>query len=47
MHSAAAERTDSLDKSLTDDVIDLVLRGMWRGVPEARYRPWSTPGSPW
>lgn len=39
MHSAAAERTDSLDKSLTDDVIDLVLRGMWRGVPEARYRP--------
>ncbi|WP_217238121.1 hypothetical protein [Streptomyces sp. AC555_RSS877] len=39
MHSAAAERTDTLDKSLTDAVIDLVLRGMWRGVPEDRYRP--------
>ncbi|MEV0637462.1 hypothetical protein AB0I77_21395 [Streptomyces sp. NPDC050619] len=39
MHSAAAERTDALDKTLTDAVIDLVLRGMWRGVPEAQYRP--------
>jgi len=38
MHPAA-ERTDTLDKSLTDAVIDLVLRGMWRGVPESQYRP--------
>ncbi|MDH6626160.1 hypothetical protein M2271_003977 [Streptomyces sp. LBL] len=39
MHSAAAERTDALDKSLTDAVIDLVLRGMWRGAPESEYHP--------
>ncbi|MEU0070096.1 hypothetical protein ABZ027_11215 [Streptomyces sp. NPDC006332] len=39
MHSAAAERTDALDHSLTDAVVDLVLRGMWRGEPESRYRP--------
>ncbi|WP_405622755.1 hypothetical protein [Streptomyces sp. NBC_00076] len=39
MHPAAAERTDTFDHSLTDAVVDLVLRGMWRGEPEARYRP--------
>ncbi|MFF0156576.1 hypothetical protein ACFYRY_03370 [Streptomyces sp. NPDC005263] len=39
MHSAAAERTDALDHSLTDAVVDLVLRGMWRGEPESRYHP--------
>ncbi|MFI6935355.1 hypothetical protein [Streptomyces sp. NPDC050287] len=39
MHSAAAERTDTLDTSLTHAVIDLVLRGMWRGAPESEYRP--------
>jgi hypothetical protein len=39
MHSAAAERTGTLDTSLTDSVIDLVLRGMWRGRPQSEYRP--------
>ncbi|WP_406163284.1 hypothetical protein OG806_45640 [Streptomyces sp. NBC_00882] len=39
MHSAAAERTDTLDPSLADAVIDLVLRGMWRGTQESVHRP--------
>ncbi|MDQ1065312.1 hypothetical protein [Streptomyces canus] len=39
MHSAAVERTDTIDPSLADAVIDLVLRGMWRGTPESVHRP--------
>ena len=39
MHSAAAERTDTIDPSLADAVIDLVLRGMWRGTQESVHRP--------
>ncbi|WP_069760241.1 hypothetical protein [Streptomyces sp. LUP47B] len=39
MHSAAAERTDTIDPSLADAVIDLVLRGMWRGTQESAHRP--------
>ncbi|GGR36383.1 hypothetical protein GCM10010251_60920 [Streptomyces aurantiogriseus] len=31
--------TDALDESLTEAVVDLVLRGMWRGRPESEYRP--------
>ncbi|KDN77309.1 hypothetical protein ABZ568_28310 [Streptomyces olindensis] len=30
--------TDALDEPLTEAVVDLVLRGMWRGRPEAEYR---------
>ncbi len=39
MHSAAVERTDTLDRTLSEAVIDLVLRGMWRGTPESEHRP--------
>lgn len=39
MHSAAVERTDTIDPSLADAVIDLVLRGMWRGTQESVQRP--------
>jgi hypothetical protein len=39
MHSAAVERTDTVDTSLADAVIDLVLRGMWRGTQESVHRP--------
>ncbi|MFJ9097270.1 hypothetical protein ACIRJM_01950 [Streptomyces sp. NPDC102405] len=39
MHSAAAERTDTIAPSLADAVIDLVLRGMWRGTQESVHRP--------
>lgn len=39
MHSAAVERTDTIDPSLADAVIDLVLRGMWRGTQESVHRP--------
>ncbi|MGW2642293.1 hypothetical protein [Streptomyces sp. NPDC001348] len=37
MQSAATAGTDALDESLTDAVVDLVLRGMWRGRPESEY----------
>ncbi|WP_326660386.1 hypothetical protein [Streptomyces canus] len=33
------ERTDTIDPSLADAVIDLVLRGMWRGTQESVHRP--------
>ncbi|WP_225858765.1 hypothetical protein [Streptomyces albicerus] len=39
MQSAAVGRTDALDETLTEAVVDLVLRGMWRGRPEADHRP--------
>lgn len=39
MHSAAVERTDTIDPSLAAAVIDLVLRGMWRGTQESVHRP--------
>ncbi|WP_329212978.1 hypothetical protein OG352_00145 [Streptomyces sp. NBC_01485] len=39
MHSAAVERTDTVDSSLADAVIDLALRGMWRGTQESVHRP--------
>ncbi len=39
MHSAAAERTDTIAPAFADAVIDLVLRGMWRGTQESVHRP--------
>ncbi|GAB2971222.1 hypothetical protein GCM10023080_038760 [Streptomyces pseudoechinosporeus] len=39
MQSAAVGRTDALDENLTEAVVDLVLRGMWRGRPESDHRP--------
>ncbi|WP_328979918.1 hypothetical protein [Streptomyces canus] len=33
------ERTDTIDPSLADAVIDLVLRGMWRGTQESVHQP--------
>ncbi|MER5176992.1 hypothetical protein ABT009_01185 [Streptomyces sp. NPDC002896] len=39
MQSAAVERTDALDESLTEAVVDLVLRGMWRGKEASEQRP--------
>ncbi|MGP4043123.1 hypothetical protein [Streptomyces sp. 2A115] len=39
MQSAAVGPTDALDETLTEAVVDLVLRGMWRGRPESDHRP--------
>jgi hypothetical protein len=39
MHSPAVDLPDAPDETLTAAVVDLVLRGMWRGRPEAEYRP--------
>jgi len=39
MQSAAVGRADALDETLTEAVVDLVLRGMWRGRPESDHRP--------
>lgn len=44
MQSAAMAGTDALDETLTDAVVDLVLRGMWRGRPESEYRPLADAG---
>ncbi|MFJ9903456.1 hypothetical protein ACIRVK_11225 [Streptomyces sp. NPDC101152] len=44
MRSAAVAGTDGLDETLTDAVVDLVLRGMWRGRPESEYRPLADAG---
>ncbi|MCP2242386.1 hypothetical protein [Lentzea aerocolonigenes] len=39
MHSAAVDLPDSPDDALAEAVVDLVLRGMWRGRPESEHRP--------
>ncbi|MEV0225645.1 hypothetical protein [Streptomyces sp. NPDC050704] len=39
MQSASVGRADALDEALTEAVVDLVLRGMWRGRPESDHRP--------
>jgi hypothetical protein len=39
MQSAAVDLPDALDDPLTEAVVDLVLRGMWRGRPESEHRP--------
>lgn len=39
MQSAAVNLPDASDESLTEAVVDLVLRGMWRGRPESEHRP--------
>jgi hypothetical protein len=44
MHSPAVDLPDAPDETLTDAVVDLVLRGMWRGRPEAEYRPLTDAG---
>lgn len=44
MQPAAVTGTDALDETLTEAVVDLVLRGMWRGRPESEYRPLADAG---
>ncbi|CAM5691416.1 hypothetical protein [Streptomyces griseorubiginosus] len=39
MQSAAVGLPDASDDPLTEAVVDLVLRGMWRGRPESEHRP--------
>ncbi|MFF4799078.1 hypothetical protein ACFY1U_11770 [Streptomyces sp. NPDC001351] len=39
MQSAAVDLPDASDEPLTEAVVDLVLRGMWRGRPESEHRP--------
>ncbi len=39
MQSAAVDLPDAFDETLTEGVLDLVLRGMWRGRPESEHRP--------
>ncbi|CAM5400286.1 hypothetical protein [Streptomyces purpurascens] len=39
MPSAAVNLPDASDEPLTEAVVDLVLRGMWRGRPESEHRP--------
>lgn len=39
MQSAAVDLPDASDELLTEAVVDLVLRGMWRGRPESEHRP--------
>ncbi|GGS17391.1 hypothetical protein GCM10010269_65540 [Streptomyces humidus] len=39
MQSAAVDLPDAPDETLTEAVVDLVLRGMWRGRPESEHRP--------
>ncbi|MEU6806310.1 hypothetical protein [Streptomyces neyagawaensis] len=44
MHSPAVDLPDAPDETLTEAVVDLVLRGMWRGRTEAEYRPLTEAG---
>ncbi|MCL6732432.1 hypothetical protein [Streptomyces neyagawaensis] len=44
MHSPAVDLPDAPDETLTEAVVDLVLRGMWRGRTEAEYRPLAEAG---
>lgn len=39
MQSAPVDLPDASDETLTEAVVDLVLRGMWRGRPESEHRP--------
>jgi hypothetical protein len=39
MQSAAVDLPDASDEPLAEAVVDLVLRGMWRGRPESEHRP--------
>ena len=39
MQPAAVDLPDASDETLTEAVVDLVLRGMWRGRPESEHRP--------
>ncbi|MEV5952458.1 hypothetical protein AB0M11_01545 [Streptomyces sp. NPDC051987] len=39
MQSAAVDLPDASDEPLTEAVVDLVLRGMWRGRPDSDHRP--------
>jgi len=39
MQSAAVDLPDASDEPLTEAVVDLVLRGMWRGRPASEHRP--------
>ena len=39
MQSAAVDLPDASDEPLTEAVVDLVLRGMWRGRPDSESRP--------
>ncbi|GAA4543316.1 hypothetical protein [Streptomyces collinus] len=39
MQSAAVGLPDAPDEPLAEAVVDLVLRGMWRGRPESEHRP--------
>jgi hypothetical protein len=39
MQPAAVAGSDAVDETLTEAVVDLVLRGMWRGAPESEHRP--------
>ncbi|WP_256960383.1 hypothetical protein [Streptomyces scabiei] len=39
MQSAPVDLPDAPDETLTEAVVDLVLRGMWRGRPESEHRP--------
>lgn len=39
MQSAAVDLPDAPDETFTEAVVDLVLRGMWRGRPESEHRP--------
>jgi hypothetical protein len=44
MQPAAVDGTDALDEILTEAVVDLVLRGMWRGRPESDHSPLAAAG---
>lgn len=44
MQPAAVDGTDALDEILTEAVVDLVLRGMWRGRPESDHSPLTEAG---
>jgi hypothetical protein len=44
MRSAAVGLPGALDGPLTEAVVDLVLRGMWRGRPESEHRPLADAG---
>ena len=39
MQSAAVDLPDASDEPFTEAVVDLALRGMWRGRPESEHRP--------
>lgn len=39
MQPAAVDLPDAPDEPLGEAVVDLVLRGMWRGRPESEHRP--------